>query len=602
MNINERKNKILEDVAASVDSVKKGKIFAIETSKLIFGNKIPNNSYIDGSGDGKIDIAYFGYLAGNKTWHLCQCKYGEGWESEKTIFGEGEELLRRIKNEDFEGLSKEATEVYRQVIEYIKQNNNIFIKFITNKPNDLAANKAIKEINKKHPQIKFEIIYFDDINSSFEEDEESAFTIKLVDTIHTRHEEYDSYLAILELKDLSEALKNYEDSGCNFDHLFNTNIRGDKGETSVNKDIRKTYKDEPKNMFAYNNGLTVVGKSAIILEENTLKIYGAQVKNGQQTLINIRKGMVNSEKEGHGIYNGHLPIKIIITKDLTLDSNITKKSNKQNGIKRDDFASQDRELIKLTNNLSSVHGVNLPIRKERSDKKQESKHRPRAIDLVPFIMACFGQNIGKAVHQISHFSPDHNEEKGKYYKELESILKYNLHEDNLFAAYTLKQKFNDAFLKNQKKKGVITTTGGQYILSFIFGRIVYKLLVNCKEISALIIDNIMKITLEESVLFRDVLISIFNNEELLILISNLTENIYYQYMSNNSISGYCINADYQNITTEDIVHLITREQFGSKDENKNLHNIINEECSLAIRYDINYNLILTNIIKEIKEN
>jgi hypothetical protein len=132
--------------------------------------------------------------------------------------------------------------------------------------------------------------------------------------------------------------------------IFSRNIRGFKGENTVNRDIASTLKDLPEDFWYFNNGITIVCDAAKHVNEkglNFIRIKNAQIINGQQTT------RVLASHEGN---HAKILVKLIEISRLADQGNqhyfkmvnhIVKATNWQNAISQVDLMSNDAEQIRL---------------------------------------------------------------------------------------------------------------------------------------------------------------------------------------------------------------------------------------------------------------
>jgi len=119
--------------------------------------------------------------------------------------------------------------------------------------------------------------------------------------------------------------------------VFKNNIRLYLGsETSVNKGIEKTLKEEPDKFHYYNNGLTITTK--LINTENS-KYYiikPVNIVNGCQTANSIYN--VSISETNFPDSDVKIPVRIIVARDDEFE-NITIRTNTQNGLDTKDLIS-----------------------------------------------------------------------------------------------------------------------------------------------------------------------------------------------------------------------------------------------------------------------
>jgi len=108
-------------------------------------------------------------------------------------------------------------------------------------------------------------------------------------------------------------------------NLFEDNVRGYQGDTYVNLDISETIKNEPQNFSLYNNGITIVCKTAMTAN-GKLAIESPQIVNGCQTCNSLYTAM----KNGIDISAAVVLIKVIATQNENLTNGIVRGTNRQN--------------------------------------------------------------------------------------------------------------------------------------------------------------------------------------------------------------------------------------------------------------------------------
>lgn len=141
--------------------------------------------------------------------------------------------------------------------------------------------------------------------------------------------------------------------------LFSANPRGFLGFRSrkedINSGIQKSAKDDEKNFWAFNNGITalvydyktpdITGKS------NILETTGLAIINGAQT-TGALGSMKNPPKESVNIL-----IRFIVCKDKETIKNIIKYNNRQNEIESADLRSNDSIQKRLRKEFVSIPNV-----------------------------------------------------------------------------------------------------------------------------------------------------------------------------------------------------------------------------------------------------
>ena len=147
-----------------------------------------------------------------------------------------------------------------------------------------------------------------------------------------------SYILIAEANQL---INIYNKKGVK-DNLFSLNIRNYVGDTSSNKGIIKTAKDDPERFFFFNNGISCLARKVNREKDAEITVEGLQVINGAQSVKALRKAMESSESTQQ-------PLILVRITELTkgygeegkLREDIIRYNNTQTTIKSVDFRSND---------------------------------------------------------------------------------------------------------------------------------------------------------------------------------------------------------------------------------------------------------------------
>lgn len=129
------------------------------------------------------------------------------------------------------------------------------------------------------------------------------------------------------------------------DNLFSGNPRtylgSGKKKNKINLGIMETIDSQPKNFWAYNNGITALVNSYAVpdTEDKKLSISGITIINGAQTTGAISN--VDSLKDAW------VPIRFIVCNDTSIIDEIISNNNKQNEILPADLRSNDQTQSRL---------------------------------------------------------------------------------------------------------------------------------------------------------------------------------------------------------------------------------------------------------------
>lgn len=138
----------------------------------------------------------------------------------------------------------------------------------------------------------------------------------------------EAYLGIIRFEEYKKIIT---DENGNMQNIFYDNIRDYLGENPVNLKIDKTLKDKKFDIFAIlNNGITIVADKKNSSRGKLFSISNYQVVNGCQTSHTLFKN-----KGLKGIDNITVPVKLIITQNEDIKSNITIATNSQTATKEE---------------------------------------------------------------------------------------------------------------------------------------------------------------------------------------------------------------------------------------------------------------------------
>jgi len=132
-------------------------------------------------------------------------------------------------------------------------------------------------------------------------------------------------------KDLAELLNKTGEA------LFDPNVRFELTKSKFNSDIKSTATTEPQNFWYYNNGITMIC-SDFKVASNELILTNPGVVNGGQTIKQLSSvGDISTELK--------LLLRVIKSRDETLDRKIALYTNSQNAITLRDLVSNRKEQV-----------------------------------------------------------------------------------------------------------------------------------------------------------------------------------------------------------------------------------------------------------------
>lgn len=259
---------------------------------------------------------------------------------------------------------------------------NITLYVVTNEAQGphSKVSELIKRFEKNHG-MRIETISLDEIISFVFPDKKSC-TAKLFlgkDDFFTYSNDTRtsdaSYICNISLFDLiriacdDEALRNKhhiendEDlNGCKLNYaLLYDNVRGYLGQTNYNKNIYNTIKNDGKDFFLFNNGITITCLNVTSEPKNSnqkylLTLSGIQIVNGGQTLRSVYN-YFQSEGEFNrleNLRNSFVLVRIFkIDSENDLRNKIAEYTNSQNAISPIDLKSVSQIQIDLENYLKN---------------------------------------------------------------------------------------------------------------------------------------------------------------------------------------------------------------------------------------------------------
>lgn len=159
-------------------------------------------------------------------------------------------------------------------------------------------------------------------------------------------EQYESYLAVVPGKFLSEIYKKYSSS------LLESNVRSFlKFNGAVNKGIRGTILNEPPRFFVYNNGISTTASDVVLKDIPgkglcLLEFKNLQIINGGQTTATLAATNIKNNVNLGGIF---VQMKLTVIKNLDHDlvRNIAKYANSQNKVRTADLNSSHPFYVRI---------------------------------------------------------------------------------------------------------------------------------------------------------------------------------------------------------------------------------------------------------------
>ena len=168
---------------------------------------------------------------------------------------------------------------------------------------------------------------------------------------HFENRDKTTVVAEVALKDLARLVSEHKN------YIFFSNIRNYKGLNSINKGIKETYENHPKNFWYFNNGITIVCNDYVLIEQQnfaTVEIRAPQIVNGCQTATTIYNCWNAANKQDKENIDGTILVKIIQDSKSDKRKNITKYTNSQTAVSGKDFFALDSFHTELQHKFKEI--------------------------------------------------------------------------------------------------------------------------------------------------------------------------------------------------------------------------------------------------------
>lgn len=295
--------------------------------------------------------------------------------------------------------------------------------YVTNNRIDHSIINRLKEYNNENDgKIDAEIFYLDDIQSkyygeSYKERKFFQYSLNTVNqhtvlNVNTKDYHIDALLeAKYILTPVTDIYDMYRRSKENKYPIFDKNIREYLGNKGINKEICKTLEDknERKNFFYYNNGITIVCDDILNpqtgskkVNENlscSITITNPQIVNGCQTVTSIYKQLDSVDPSNllEEYKNCFVMAKVLkIKKDddqKEIYENIVRYNNSQNAIDEKSFIANTNLFLRFQREFEQ-QGFLLLIKQSDKIKFQEKYKNPASlIDRNKQLLEKFGIEV-----------------------------------------------------------------------------------------------------------------------------------------------------------------------------------------------------------------
>ncbi|MFZ2171147.1 MAG: AIPR family protein [Methylococcaceae bacterium] len=485
-------------------------------SRKILGDWLDFNSetediiFCDGTGDGGIDVAFLvlgdsledGNHEGN-TWYLVQSKHGSAFAGTATILLEGQKVIDNLRGlrPNLSSLGAEVSNRIRNFIINAGPNDKLKLVYATHEPineNEKRASDDVRTLGRTHLGDLFDIesISIQTIYNRITElsSDANKTTVKLQASLVPSGD--DLWVGSVTLLNLYEFLKSYKQSTGDLDQLYEKNVRKYLGGGRVvNKGIAQTLKINPEKFGLFNNGITIVAED-VVLDGDKFSIIEPYVVNGCQTTKTIWQILVEKLDTGASQLSAEaqhwkerLSKGIVIVKIVKVGAgnesqltDITRFTNSQNSVSRQDFIALEGNFRMLASEMTSQYSIYLEIHRGgwESQKmlQRQSLNVPtyteyvNAFDMLKIYGAAWMSEPGIAFGKNPPFAPG-----GAIFKRIMDSQSFGVEE--VYACYLLQKVAN----KIKFGRGAEKPSRGQtrYLFYYVLTDMLKDILINANK-------------------------------------------------------------------------------------------------------------------------
>lgn len=329
------------------------------------GNRAYKNMHIDAA---FLDIP-------SNVLNLLYADYNEGDVASITnefIKHKSQLLISFFENvlKDYFDTAEKSSEAY-QLAENIKKNieyiNKLHLFIVsTNKLSKVVKKIKLPEVSFKDRtfQVIVDILDIENIYrsklASFKKDDIvincSDYNLDGIPYIQANldTDQYESYLAVVPGKFLSDIYKEYDSS------LLESNVRSFlKFNGAVNKGIRSTILNEKDKFFTYNNGISTTAENIERSHRNDgtpliTSFKNLQIINGGQTTATLAATSIKNKADLSGIYV-QMKLTVLKQENPELVRNIATYANSQNKVKTADLNSSHPFYVLIENYSRKIY-------------------------------------------------------------------------------------------------------------------------------------------------------------------------------------------------------------------------------------------------------
>jgi len=520
-------------------------------SRKILGDWLDFNSetediiFCDGAGDGGVDVAFLvlgdmledGNHEGN-TWYLVQSKHGSAFSGSSTILIEGQKVLDNLRGNrpNLSSIGEDVSNRIRNFIANKGPNDKLKLVYATHEPLNESEKRAaddVRTIGRTHLGDFFDIesISIQTIYNRITELQSTVnkTSVQLKASLVPSGD--DLWVGSVTLLDLYEFLKTYKQCTGDLDQLYEKNVRKYLGGGRiVNKGISQTLKSNPEKFGLFNNGITIVAED-VTNNNGQFTIVEPYVVNGCQTTKTIWQVLVEKLDTGASQlssetqhWKDRLAKGIVIVKIVKVGSqneveltNITRFTNSQNSVSRQDFIALEGNFRTLASEMASTYQIYLEIHRGGWESQRmlqrHSLNAPQftehvnAFDMLKIYGAAWMAEPGIAFGKNPPFAPG-----GAIFKRIIDSQSFGIEE--IYACYLLQKIANQIKFGRAADKPSRGQT--RYLFYYVLTDLIKDILINnskphgLKELTEAVI-KIFKVETETSNNLINIALNVIDN-------------------------------------------------------------------------------------------
>ncbi|WP_242929027.1 AIPR family protein [Pontibacter vulgaris] len=475
--------------------------FNAETEDIIF---------CDGAGDGGIDVAFLvlgdiledGNQQGN-TWYIVQSKHGSAFSGPSTILIEGQKVIDNLRghNTNLSSVGESLSTRLRNFILNAGPNDQLRLVYATHEPlseQEKRAAEDIRTLGRTHLGDLFDVesISIQTIFNRLTELQSDVNKTQVSLNARLVESGDDLYVGSVTLLDLFKFLKAYKNATGDLDQLYEKNVRKYLGGGRVvNKGIANTLKSSPEKFGLFNNGITIVAED-VEAKNDLYLIREPYIVNGCQTTktiwqvllerLDVGSSTLSAETEH---WRDRLTRGIVIVKLVKVGKDgeaqlidITRFTNSQNSVSRQDFISLEGNFRALATSMSRDYNIYLEIHRggwesQKMLQKQnlngiKYSEYVNAFDMLKIYGAAWMSEPGIAFGKNPPFAPG-----GTIFKRIMDSNSFGSEE--VYACYLLQKLAN----KIKFGRGAEKPSRGQtrYLFYYVLVDLIKDILINANK-------------------------------------------------------------------------------------------------------------------------